>query len=336
MLTPHHIASPTFVITDYGSSLGILAPDTGKIDECYDYADALTPVGVGAVGSDIDTNRLPRLSLSAVGLSDCTTTVAPRELPSSYTDLGRPLDAADRKDLTADLHRAFFQLVTQAHAHGACCLTTLMRYRFIGHSGDTLYTSAPIMVGLSDPGAQTAPIAMTSTDRQQLNPYDVTAREWRLRVECAAVSAEMASAVSRIEILAAPRLIPFDPMEDAYIDLVREVTSNVMLRVVRFRKSRAFAPGNAKVEEARMRRILGVLPSLERVVGVIKGPFTPGDSIDVQPTMYLSAAMPSDECTVAEQPPKPRQIIAALPSLISDNTLHSPIRPPPLRLLPSD
>lgn len=336
--SPHPIPSPTLVITDYGSSLGILAPETGEIDERFDCADA--PVSADTGESDIDISRWPRLSLSAVELADCSTTVAPREFSSSYTDLGSTLDAADRKDITADLRRAFLHLVTQAHAQGACCSTTVMRYRFIGHDGDTLFNSAPILVGLSAPGALTAPIAMTSTDRQHINPYDVTAREWRLRVRCAAVSADMASAVSRIEILAAPRLLPIDPMEDAYIKLVREVTSSVMLRVVRSRASRFFAPGNADVDEARMSRILEVLPSLERVVGVIKGPFTPGDSIDIQPTLHLSAVSLSDEATVAErpakpwhiiveQPVKPRHIIAEQRSL-TDNNLHSPIRPPPI------
>lgn len=322
------------VSLDKGYTLGLLSPDTGEMIELYDSADEikcaiasdsritamtasggvdLAPLNVDGLEQwrNMDSRRWPQLSLSASELADCTSTVPPRQLSTSYSYVGKALLDVDRKAVTADLRRAYCDLVAQAKAQGACCATMVMRYRLIGRHGETLYTSAPLLVGPSDTSSLTAPIKITSTDRNELDAYDVSAKSWRLRVKSLCpVSPEMAAAVSRIEILGAPQFHPFDVIDDAYIDLICQASSNIMMRVIRPGAGRAVSSGNAKVGEARLRQMLAVLPAFERVIAVIQGPFADGEAIDIQPSLQLSFSSVTDECRAVER------AMAALPEFI--------------------
>lgn len=324
------------VSLDDGYTLALLTPSTGETVELHDFPDEikcavasdshitamtasggadLAPINVDGIEKwrNMDSRLWPQLSLSAVELADCTSTVPPRELSSSYTDLGKALEDVDRNAVTADLRRAYYDIVSQANAQGAGCSTMVARYRLIGHHGETLYQSAPLLVGPSDTSALTAPIFITSADRCRLDSYDVTAKAWRLRLKSlCAVTPEMAAAVSRIEILAAPQFHPYDPMDNAYISLIRPSSTKIMMRVVRPGARRSVSSGNAKVGEARLRQILAVFPALERVVGVIQGPFAAGETLDIQPSLQLSPGAVADECRTVER------AIAATPKVVDE------------------
>lgn len=306
-------------------ALGLLDPETGDILWLGDYhgeilcalgsdkrLTAMTASGPvdyklagdsdGGRWSDVDSRRWAPLSVRAVPGSQATSVVAPRQLSKAYTHVGTSLLDVDRRAVTADLRRAYTDLVRQAHAQGSFCAPVMMRYRLIGHKGEVIYTSAPQLLGPSSTSMLTAPMTLTSSDYQTLDSHVVAAPSWRPSlVGCGEVSEEMARSVSRIELLAAPQFHPFDPEGEADINIVWNSSDKTMMRVSMPGVSRAVASGNARLGEARLRQMLAVLPSVERVVAVVNGPFKVGERIMTVPDLQFAFGSLTDECRAVEK-----------------------------------
>ena len=242
------------------------------------------------------------VSLIADEGADCTATVAPRRLSRDYTSPADSLDDRDLRAVTSDLRRAYAAAVRQAAASGDFCAPALMRLRFIGHDGAELCSSPPLLLGAADSGRLTDPISVTSDDRRTLGSYDIAVRSWRPHVRSnRPVSKDMSLSVSRIELLACPQFHPFDPSGEAGADLVSPVADNTMLRLTMPGAGRSVSAGNAAVGESRLRRMLEVMPRVERVVAVIRGPFAEGRFIDCSPELTSPYGSVADECRAVER-----------------------------------
>ena len=267
-------------------------------------ADGLSTWHVDADGvwSHVDPASWPALSLIAVDDVDCESVVAPRVLSTSYPDRSHQLRDVDRRAVTADLCRAYTDIATQASAAGALCTPVIMRYRLIGHAGETLWTSAPLLLGASDSERLSKPISVSSKDRRTLSSYTLSARAWRLRVATSApIPATMAANVSRIELLATPQFHPFDPTAQAPITMVSEAGSDIMLRMSLPGVGRSISSANGYAAESRLRGALGEVESLERVVAVLQGPLSEGATLDSIATLRSLSRSVAIECQTVEK-----------------------------------
>lgn len=290
---------------DEGSQLVIM---TSRGPVCWTLADDGSWLRV-------DPLSWPALSLTAVEGADCRSVVPSRRLSAAYDASSVGLSDADRRAVTDDLRRAYCDMASQALASGALCAPVVMRYRLVGHYNDILFESPPLILGASDPDRMSRPLSVASADRRVLSSFSVAARTWRPKLSSAPIPEAMAKSVSRIEIVATPQFHPFDPVGDASMTLVATPGSDEMLRVTMPGAALAMSSVNGVAAESRLRRILGDLDSLERIIAVIHGPFDNDETLDITPSLIGLYRFVSDECKAVEK------AVAAPPAAAPDTAL---------------
>lgn len=250
---------------------------TGAFSAVYD--------AIRAAWTDFDIADFPVLSLIAEPLSDVEAVVAPRRLSCEYSTGMNFITSLDLRNISSDLAEAYRSLGAAAAASGSFCAPAFFRYRLVGHDGETLYDSPPVLLCGPDSSRQTAPVTLRSADRRNVESYTLSAPRWRLHVSSSkAVADSVAALVSRIEILATPQFHPFDSSQQAAVTIVPPGITDDFARVTLQGAAKAISSDNSAPAAARLRRALASLPGLEKVVAVIHAPFG-SSAIDLVPTV---------------------------------------------------
>lgn len=249
----------------------------------------------------LKANAFPSLSLIADTLADASSTVASRKMAFEYTVGQNHLSSLDVRNLTSDLRDAYSGIYSQAVGAAAFCAPVLCRYRLIGASGETLFTSAPVLLAPADSCRISEPVIIRSTDRYHTEPFTLSTPLWRLRLASAEpVDKSVAQFISRIEILASPQFHPFDPQADATFNVIPPRNSSDFIRASLPGAARSISAGNQAIASARLRQAIAVMPQIESVIAVINSPF--GDlPLDIIPDLQMPARDLVAECHAIEK-----------------------------------
>ncbi len=270
--------------TGADSALAMCATGAVKIKESAAGAVSIVPA----------TRVFPAISLTASAANPVSVTVAARTLSKSYSESGR-LSRSDADAVADDLVAAYLRLASQCAAAGFMIQPAIARYRLIDGEGNCVFTSAPVLLSHSS-GAQCAgTFSVYSTDRRNLEPYEITARTWTLEALLPAVDSDAAARVSRADVYMTPLFHPYVPGAGAEVNMGRGASaSEPFLRL----GLPGFEHGLGNDFKGHSRRLimeaLARLDSIESRVAVIASPFAgPQRSVAVDLSVEADAAAAS-------------------------------------------
>ena len=209
---------------------------------------------------------LPVISLTAVDGADVEVEVGERTLSKTYQTTDYTLAERDERAVASDVREAYTELCRRAASAGYYCQPVIARYRLVGAQGETVYESAPLLLGASQGTSATDYITIDSADGRTLGRWTLSARQWRPRLRVVeGIERLVALGVSHIELLVSPQIHPYDPSATVPVECVRgAATGSHFLRVALPGRSQglvAMAGGGAV---ARLRELIGRVGALCR------------------------------------------------------------------------
>ena len=146
-----------------------------------------------------------------------TTTVGGTKLRDSYTSRSSRLTAADALAVGRLVGDAYRSIAESAMQRQVYFQPVIARYSLIGHHGEVLYVSAPVMVMPSD-GQQLLGVdfLLSGDGFSTLSVERMTASAFTLRLKpCIPLSEQWQETVSRVVLSVSPQLHPFDATDNA-------------------------------------------------------------------------------------------------------------------------
>ncbi len=194
-----------------GSALCAITRDTSAI--------VMTTAGAVSVGADGTVDRLcrdyPAISLLAVADADVSASVGDRTLSKAYSN--GLFDKKDSDALVGDLAGAYRHLCSEAASSGVMIQPALARYKLFDSKGNMLFESPPVLLTHAEGAQCTDTVALSSSDRQTIDGYTLTAKTWHLE----AVLPEAEGDVARAELFMTPLFHPYDTDSDGSATLLR-------------------------------------------------------------------------------------------------------------------
>lgn len=149
--------------------------------------------------------------------SPLSVTVGGVELRGAYTSRSTLLSAADTRTvgrLVGDAYRSIAESAVQRQVYFQ---PVIARYSLVGHNGELLYVSAPVMVMPPD-GQQLLGVdfLLGGTGFSTISVERMTASAFTLRLKpCIPLSGQWLETVSRVVLSVSPQLHPFDGTDNA-------------------------------------------------------------------------------------------------------------------------
>lgn len=258
------------VVTEIGSVSGDILTAQTVSDGCVVVMSKSGPYELRLAGStwtlQTAVRRLPVISLTAVDGADAEVEIGERTLSKTYQTTDYTLTERDERAVSSDVREAYTELCRRAASGGYYCQPVIARYRLVGAQGETVYESAPLLLGASQGTSATDYITIDSTDGRTLGRWTLSARQWRPRLRVIEGIERLAAlGVSHIELLVSPQIHPYDPSATVPVERVRGAASgNHFLRVALPGRSQglvAMAGGGAV---ARLRELIGRVGTLCR------------------------------------------------------------------------
>lgn len=258
--------------------------------------------------SETGLSEMPSVTLTAETLADVTSQTGSRRLSTDYPAGNHSLEDRDLRAVSSDMRRAYTEICRQAAANGAFIAPALCRWRIIGHDGDILTESPPLLLGPSDSSRLTAPLTLRSNDRRTIEPWELSLPSWRPVITVTGDIPEAAGRlIDRIEVVAAPPFHGFDSVETAAATVVATTGSSDFVRVTMPGAWKCVSPDNPRQGQSRLLRMTAAAGSETDVIATLR-PAEGTTLISVPSDSIVSQCLRTEKALTADRPEADRTL----------------------------